>query len=149
MYTSGTPSLHLTLHSVNNVDVLNKANFNIGTHISGLECQKRMEILKLYNKLFVDDVQFLRQTNIMEATFNTGGCQLVKQCPYNNPLADESNLNKQTNDMLEAGIISPSSSPWSRPIVIVPKKDGSNRVCVDYRKLNQLLVKDSYPLPRI
>ena len=149
MYASGTSSLHSTQYSVNNVDESNKASFNIGAHISGPECQKLMEILKIYNNLFVDDVRSLRQTNILEATFNTGNCQPVKQRPYKNPLAYESDLNKQINDMLEAGIISPSSSPWSSPIVIVPKKDGSNRVCVDYRKLNQLMVKDSYPLPRI
>ena len=51
--------------------------------------------------------------------------------------------------MLEAGIVSPSSSLWSSPVVIVPKRDGTQRICIDYRKINQVLVKDSHPLPRI
>ena len=51
--------------------------------------------------------------------------------------------------MLDAGIVSPSSSPWSIPMVIVPKRDGIDRICIDYRKLNKALFKDSYPLPRI
>ena len=51
--------------------------------------------------------------------------------------------------MLNAGIIEPSSSAWSSPIVFVTKKDGSIRYCIDYRKLNEVSRKDSYPLPRI
>ena len=51
--------------------------------------------------------------------------------------------------MLEAGIFSRSRSPWSFPVVIVDKKDGSKRFCVDFRKLNQVTKRNSYPLPVI
>lgn len=51
--------------------------------------------------------------------------------------------------MLDVGVIKPSKSPWASPIVIVRKSDGSIRFCVDDRKVNEVTIKDSYPLPRI
>ena len=51
--------------------------------------------------------------------------------------------------MLEKGVIVPNKSPFSSPLVMVPEKDGTNRMCIDYRKLNEITLKDAYPLPRI
>ena len=51
--------------------------------------------------------------------------------------------------MLEKRVIQPSDSPWSSPIVLVKKKDGSVRFCIDYRKVNAITRKDAYPLPRV
>ncbi|XP_019096116.1 PREDICTED: uncharacterized protein LOC109130704 [Camelina sativa] len=58
-------------------------------------------------------------------------------------------LKKQLGELLEKGFIRPSSSPWGAPVLFVNKKDGSFRLCVDYRGLNRVTVKNKYPLPRI
>jgi hypothetical protein len=58
-------------------------------------------------------------------------------------------LKKQLTELQEAGYIHPSSSPWGAPVLFVQKKDGSQRMCVDYRSLNDVTVKNKYPLPRI
>src|SRR5215467_7729817 len=58
-------------------------------------------------------------------------------------------LKKQLQDLLEKGFIRPSHSPWGAPVLFVKKKDGSMRLCIDYRELNKMTIKNRYPLPRI
>jgi hypothetical protein len=58
-------------------------------------------------------------------------------------------LKKQIEELLEKGFIRPSSSPWGAPVLFVSKKDGSRRMCVDYRSLNEVTIKNKYPLPWI
>ncbi|XP_019198268.1 PREDICTED: uncharacterized protein LOC109192129 [Ipomoea nil] len=58
-------------------------------------------------------------------------------------------LNAQLQDLLDKGYIRPSTSPWGAPVLLVKKKDGSKRLCIDYRELNQVTVENKYPLPRI
>jgi hypothetical protein len=58
-------------------------------------------------------------------------------------------LKKQIKELLEKGFIRPSSSPWGAPVIFVEKKDGTQRICVDYQLLNEVTIKNKYPLPRI
>jgi hypothetical protein len=58
-------------------------------------------------------------------------------------------LKKQTDELLEKGYIRPSTSPWVAPVLFVEKKDGMKRMCIDYKSLNEVTVKNKYPLPRI
>ena len=63
--------------------------------------------------------------------------------------AELDELRKQINELKEKGFIRDSSSPWGAPALFVQKKDGSMRMCIDYRKLNRVTIKNKYPLPRI
>ena len=58
-------------------------------------------------------------------------------------------LKKQLDELIKAGFIQPSKSPFGAPILFVKKKDGTMRMCIDYRALNEITIKNSYPLPRI
>ena len=69
--------------------------------------------------------------------------------PYRMAPIELVELKKQIEDLLEKKFIRPSASPWGAPMLLVKKKDGSSQLCVDYRKLNKLTIKNKYPLPRI
>ena len=77
------------------------------------------------------------------------GVRPIRQRPYRAPLTKRTVIKEHIEDMLCQGIIQPSTSPWSSPVTIQPKKDGSTRFCVDYRALNSVTRKDAHPLPRI
>ena len=89
------------------------------------------------------------RTSLVRHQIDTGEARPVRQPARRLPLAKRDEAEKQVEKMKEAGIIEPSVSPWVSPIVLVRKKDGTIRFCVDYRQLNQVTLKDSYPLPRI
>jgi hypothetical protein len=73
----------------------------------------------------------------------------ISKRPYRMDVKDLVELKKQIEELLEKGFIHPSSSPWGAPVLFVSKKDGSRRMCVDYRSLNEVTIKNKYPLPRI
>ena len=77
------------------------------------------------------------------------GTQPISIPPYRMAPAELNELKEQLKDLLDKGFIHPSCSPWGAPVLFVKKKDGSLRLCVDYRQLNKVTVKNKYPLPRI
>ncbi|KAJ9539506.1 LOW QUALITY PROTEIN: hypothetical protein OSB04_032239 [Centaurea solstitialis] len=77
------------------------------------------------------------------------GAAPVAKAPYRLAPPEMQELSNQLEELLGKGFIRPSSSPWGAPILFVKKKDGSMRMCIDYRELNKLTVKNRYPLPRI
>ncbi|KAL8108994.1 hypothetical protein AgCh_025188 [Apium graveolens] len=77
------------------------------------------------------------------------GAEPVSKAPYRMAPMEMKELAKQLQELLDKGVIRPSVSPWGAPVLFVKKKDGSMRLCIDYRELNKLTIKNKYPLPRI
>ena len=69
--------------------------------------------------------------------------------PYRMAPAELNELKEQLQELFDKGFIRPSTSPWGAPVLFVKKKDGSLRLCIDYRQLNKVTIKNKYPLPRI
>ncbi|GKC53231.1 putative reverse transcriptase domain-containing protein [Tanacetum coccineum] len=77
------------------------------------------------------------------------GAMLVAKSPYHLAPTEMQEMSNQLKELQEKGFIRPSSSPWGAPMLFVKKKDGSFRMCIDYREQNKLAIKNRYPLPRI
>nr|GFA82748.1 putative reverse transcriptase domain-containing protein [Tanacetum cinerariifolium] len=77
------------------------------------------------------------------------GAAPVARAPYRLAPSEMQELSNQLQDLIDRGFIRPSTSPWGAPVLFVKKKDKSFRMCIDYRKLNKLTIKNRYPLPRI
>jgi hypothetical protein len=73
----------------------------------------------------------------------------ISKRPYRMPINELVELNKQLAELQAKGFIHPNSSPWGAPLLFVEKKDGTQWMCVDYRSLNEVTIKNKYPLPRI
>ena len=99
--------------------------------------------------LFAQTDAELGHTDTVKMKLDTGEHPPIKMKPYRTPLNKRAVIDNDVDEMLEAGIILRSRSPWSFPVVVVDKKDGSKRFCVDFRQLNKITKPISYPLPVI
>ncbi|CAF4731480.1 unnamed protein product, partial [Rotaria socialis] len=105
-------------------------------------------ILWKYGKLF--DISEPPKIDItLKNAIDTGTHRPIHTPPYRKSNKDQETLRKETDKLMGSGIIEHSTFPWSSPVVSVKKKDGTTRLCVDYRRLNQITTKDAFPLPRI
>lgn len=106
------------------------------------------ELIEKNQDIFAKSKKDLGRTTFVKHTIDTGNTPPIKQRAYRVSQKEEEVIRKEVKTMLENGIIRKSKSPWTSPVVIVPKPDGSNRFCTDYRKLNTITKKDNHPLPR-
>ncbi|GJU06512.1 putative reverse transcriptase domain-containing protein [Tanacetum coccineum] len=115
--------------------------------------EKRLEdvpIVRDFLEVFPEDLSGLPPTRQVEFQINLiSGAALVAHAPYRLAPSEMKELSDQLKELSDKGFIRPSSSPWGAPVLFVKKKDGSFRMCIDYRELNKLTVKNRYPLPRI
>lgn len=135
---------------------LNKLNEEIHTeHLNKEEYDSLMTICKQFSDIFHLEGDKLSCTNAVYHEINVNpATQPINERPYRLPYKHKQEIDKQIQKLQEDDIIAPSRSPWNAPLLVVPKKptaDGTAqyRVCVDFRKLNQVSVGDAFPLPNI
>ncbi len=110
---------------------------------------KVIPLLRRNSDLFAISDNDLTTTDTVQMEIDTGSHPPIQLRPYRAPLTSRQTIGKAIDQMLSAGIIRESQSSWSFPVVIVNKKDGTKRFCVDFRKLNQITKPMVYPLPLI
>ncbi|GKB60871.1 putative reverse transcriptase domain-containing protein, partial [Tanacetum coccineum] len=115
--------------------------------------EKRLEDIPLvreFPKVFPEDLPGLPLVRQIEFQIDLiPGAALVARAPYRLAHLEMQELSDQLQELADRGFIRPSTSPWGAPVLFVKKKDGSFRMCIDYRELNKLTVKNRYPLPKI
>ncbi|GJU71437.1 putative reverse transcriptase domain-containing protein [Tanacetum coccineum] len=115
--------------------------------------EKRLDDIRTvrdFPEVFLDDLTGLPPVREIEFRIDLipGALPVVKS-PYRLAPSEMQELSNQLKDLQEKGFIRPSHSPWGAPVLFVKKKDGALRMCIDYRELNKLTIKNRYPLPRI
>ena len=119
------------------------------SHLTSTQQQQLRALLQHHCDVFALDSRELGTASIVTQVIDTGNHAPIWQPVRRTPFALWEKVDELVADMLDQGVVQPSSSPWASPIVLVQKKDGNTRFCVDYRKLNQITKLDEFPLPRI
>ncbi|GJR66083.1 putative reverse transcriptase domain-containing protein [Tanacetum coccineum] len=136
-------------HGSFDVIIEEKAKILMGAKV-GDKKQEEIVVVRDFPKVLPDDLSGLPP--IREIKFRielTPGATPVVKSPYRLAPSELDELSGQLKELQDKGFIWPSSSPWGASVLFVKKKDGSFRMCIDYRELNKLTVKNRYPLPRI
>ncbi|GKA67921.1 hypothetical protein Tco_0767838, partial [Tanacetum coccineum] len=112
--------------------------------------KKRLEdvpIVRDFPKVFPEDLPGLQPTRQLEFQIDLmPGAAPVARAPYRLAPSEMKELSEKLQELSDKGFIRPSSSPWGASVLFVKKKDGSFRMCIDYRELNKLTMKNRYPL---
>ena len=117
-----------------------------GKQLSEEQRKQLRALLKQFSDVFKKEQG---RTDVVKHKIPTGDANPVRLPPYRVPHAYRQVLKQELEDMMKRRIIEPSVAEWSFPIVLVGKKDGTTRLCVDYRRLNELTTTDAYPMPRV
>ena len=128
-------------------DILSSVSYGAG--LSAKQLSECKELIVKYKDLFCDNPKKPRRTHLMEHAISTNESLQVKQRVRRIPAAWEKEVDHQITEMLHNEIIRPSVSPWNSLFLLVKKKDNSVRFVCDFRALNNVTKKDSYPLPHV
>jgi hypothetical protein len=113
----------------------------------GLE---HLPVVKEFADVFPEELPGMPPEGELEFTIDLKpGTEPIARTPYRMSTPELQELKMQLKELLDLGLIRPSVSPWGAPVIFIRKKDGSWRLCIDYRQLNKATIKNQYPLPRI
>ena len=121
----------------------------IADDITTAERESLAATLQEFADVFSAGPEDIGLTDYVEHTIDTGTSRPLRLPPRRLRISKQASEAEEVQKMLARGVIRPSCSPWASPVVLVTKKDGTTRFCVDYRRLNDVTRKDAYPLPRI
>jgi hypothetical protein len=111
---------------------------------------ERIPVVRDYPDVFLDELPGMPPDRDIEFAIELQpGTAPISKRPYRMPPAELAELKKQLQELLDKGFIRPSTSPWGCPALFVKKKDESLRMCVDYRPINVVTIKNKYPLPAL
>lgn len=135
-----------TLHSPSGKDsFIPKADLD---HLGSVRRAQLLDVIDRYAVLFDEDAPLGRIPGIRH-TIPTADCQPTKTRQWRLPESARATIRDECAKMLRDDVIEPSMSPWLSPVVLVKKKDGGVRFCVDYKGLNRVTTADAYPMPRL
>ena len=118
-------------------------NVCVGVELHGEQRNKVMEVLRRYEETFTE---IPGKASVIEHKIDLTDDSLIRCEPYPLLYAKRGEIREKIKNMMDTGIVRESSSLYASPLVVVKKKDGSNRMCVDYRKLNLVTVADPAPM---
>src|SRR5690606_3897453 len=124
-------------------------SFNINSSLAPNQAREMRQLLLEFKPLFDGKNVKLGQAIGVSHSINTGDATPIRQRSYRYSREERNTIQQHVDEMLRNDVIEPSSSPWASPVVLVKKKDGSIRFCIDFRKINAVTKKDVYPLPPI
>jgi len=122
---------------------------NVDTDLSGLDKDRLTSMLQNYSGSFISGIPQSRVTTGQLEIRLIDPNKTVQRRPYRLSVEEKEQVRMSIKQLLDANIIRPSSSPFASPMLLVKKKNGTDRFCVDYRELNSNTISDKYPLPLI
>ncbi|GBM89899.1 Retrovirus-related Pol polyprotein from transposon 297 [Araneus ventricosus] len=122
----------------------------LGAELTSFEKEELLHLLEEFGDIFdINKKSRKSRCNAVKHRIETSDNAPIKQRPYRTSATERRAIENEVQRMLKEDVIQPSDRPWSSPVVLVKKKNGEWRFCVNYRRLNKITKKDVYPLPRI
>ena len=127
-------------------NIISKVNMDLDSN----QLADLTKTIKAYQEIFRTDlIDPGSAKHLLKQRIDVGDNKPIRQKPHRNSYQERLIIRKELDTMLQSGVIRPSFSPWAAPVVLVTKKDGKPRFCIDFRKLNAITKRDVYPLPLV